>query len=90
MQPVSYHTRSVKHDTFRDIYTDTFSKKSSLILILDTLLILRMNTKCKPRSEHTEYCENPKCLQEKHQLVYEMHLNSNTVPLSSQDHEIYK
>jgi len=44
--------------------------------ILNTSLVLLMNTKWQ--CEHTEYWENPNRSQ-KHELVYEIHSNSNKI-----------
>jgi len=65
---------SVGYDTFI-VYHDTDTNAKYCYLIL------LVNTKC--RSEHLS------CSQ-KHDLVYETHTNSNTVPLKSQDPEIFE
>jgi len=73
--------------TYKTIGLESSVGYDTFIKYHDTLLILLINTKC--RSEHTENCENQNYSQN-HYLVYKRHLNSNTVPLSSQDHEIFE
>jgi len=84
---VGYDTFVMYHDTDTDSWY-TYKKiswywyKCKVSLILDTLLIFLMNTKCRFEKTQT-VCK-------KHELVYEIHSNSNTVPFSSQDYEIFK